>query len=199
MKFRAVVFLFLFCSISSYAQIAVFNKKQNLINRLKRSQTICTMSWVFVDNDGDPYTFTTKTLSKNIIPLSFKVDKNLYKNFSVNASMCFNRLKAFQEVNNGSLPYSRLFFSFDLNGRISIKDKNFDLYFLNGLGFSTIDVNRFDAPKASNFNIGAGIYINIYRNVGINIESAAKFGLRKPLIKNNSNYFLHTFGLSLFL
>ena len=186
-------------TISSFAQIAVFNRKQNLIKRLKRSQTVCSMSWVFVDNDGDPYKLNTKTLSRNIVPLSFKVDKNLYKNFSVTSIISFNRLKAFQEVNNGSLPYSRLFFSFDLNGRISIKDDHFDFYFLNGIGYSTIDANRLNAPKASNINFGAGFYIKIFRNAGINLESAAKFGLRKPIIKNNSNYFFHTLGLSLFL
>ena len=199
MKFRLSLFLLLFCYISQVAQAQELDKKKKLIERLKNSPTICTMSWVFVDNDGDPDSYSFKSLNKNIIPLSLKVDKNIYKNFSVSAVMCFNRFKSFQEVNNVTLPYSRLFFSFDLNGRIGIKDKHFNLYFLNGLGFSTVDVNRLNAPKSGSLNFGGGLYVKIIKNVGINIESAAKFGLRKPLIKNNSNHFLHTIGFSLFL
>ena len=197
MRFR--LFLFLCLCISHYTQAQELDNKKKLIDKLKNSPTICTISWVFVDNDGDPNSYSAKANSKNIIPLSFKVDKNLHKNFSVSAVMCFNRFKSFQEVNNVTLPYSRLFFSFDLNGRIGIKDKRFDLYLLNGLGYSTVDFNRLNAPKSGSLNFGGGLYVKIIKNVGINIESAAKFGLRKPLIKNNSNHFLHTIGFSLFL
>lgn len=193
MKHVISIFLFFCFCISHYAQAQYFNKNKKIF------PTIYTLSWVFVDNDGDPYSYSLKSSNKNIIPLSFKVDKNLHKNFSVTAVVCFNRFKAFQEVNNVVLPYSRLFFSFDLNGRIGIKDRHFNLYLLNGLGYSTTDFNRFDSPKSGSLNFGGGLYVKIINNVGINLESAAKFGLKKPLIKNNSNHFLHTIGLSLFL
>lgn len=199
MKFRLSLFLFLGSLISQYAQSQELDDKKKLIDKLKNSPTICTMSWVFVDNDGDPYSYSVKANSRNIIPLSLKIDKNLHKNFSVSAVICYNRFKANQEVNNVVLPYSRLFFSLDLNGRIGIKDKHFDLYLLNGLGYSTVDFNRLNAPKSANLNFGGGLYVKIIKNFGINLESVAKFGLKRPLIKNNSNLFLHTIGLSLFL
>lgn len=199
MKFRLSLFLFSCFCLSYYAQAQDLNNKKKFIDRLKNSPTICTMSWVFVDNDGDPYSYSVNAINRNLIPLSLKIDKNLHKNFSVSGVICFNRYKANREVNNVVLPYSRLFFSFDLNGRIGIKDKRFDLYLLNGLGYSTVDFNRFNAQKSANLNFGGGLYVKIINNVGINIESVAKFGLKRPLIKNNSNLFIHTIGLSLFL
>jgi hypothetical protein len=199
MKFRVCVFALVFSSVCLHAQIAGVAQRQKPIDKLRYAPTIWTLSWVFVDNDGDPYTLSLQSLNRNPMPLSLKVDKDIYKKFSVSSVVCFSRFESLKEVNNVIMPYSTLYFSVDLNGKLSLKDKNFSLYILSGLGYTTFDFNRFNSPKFFNANIGTGFFIKLNRKFGVNIESAAKFGLKKPLIRNNLNHFLHTVGFSMFL
>lgn len=153
------------------------------------------ISGVVVDDDGE----ATKNLfnvgdSWNFLPYPTRLNGEMLfnKNFAVEAAFTYNVYKAGKVVNSDTLGADHTFIAFDVNARYYIvsAEKQFNLYGAGGLGFTSRSA-LVDGKNTPTFNLGLGANVWIYKGLGLNVQTQAKF----KLSSKSSSYMMHSLGL----
>ncbi len=169
-------------------------------NFKEKSSWIFGLGWNIVDDNGSPFKKlfdVSNAWSMRWYPAQITAEVIGKKGWTFGGSFSYDKYKSGKTINSQVISGSFLFFAFDGFAKYHLKEKikmnpRFDPYFPMGLGYTL----RFISPynSTATFNLGFGINYWLGKNVGINIQSVAKFGLRSPIIKTGSNYLQHSFG-----
>ncbi len=81
----------------------------------------------------------------------------------------------------------------DLNKLCGAKNEIFQPYGIMGLGYTNRTLPAH--PHTVNLNVGLGFNVWIYKNIGIQIQSIAKFGLKDKFPHSGANYLQHSLGI----
>jgi hypothetical protein len=185
---------------------------RKLKKNIEKSPTTWTIGWSTIDDDGKAYIITLNAFNFNALPLTVRYDKRMGNRVAFTMTGTISYFNKESRVNNVILDRTTLFFATDLNVRFSIvklmnvynpmlyrqKEILLDIYALNGIGYTNRDIAKFN-NNAMNYNIGGGLYYRLFQNFGINTELTAKFGLKQPFYKTNTNYFHYTIGASYYI
>lgn len=156
------------------------------------------VSWNAVEDDGRGFCQmfdVTQSWNMPAYPTRLVVDRYFKHGLSAEFSGAYNRYLAGKLI-NGSTNRSGMFLSFDLNAKYSFYDLQqttwLDPYVSLGVGITQrTAIPQVLCPTA---NIGAGVNIGIYKGLGIQLQTSAKFGLAGKLFAEN-DYFQHSAGL----
>ena len=156
-------------------------------------------SWMMLDDDGaetNPFNFSQYHSAP--YPSRFFVDKYLYNGWSVEGSICFQSYDSTKYVND-SLRINGSLFGFDVHSKYSfyklLGRSWVDPYVLVGGGVTNRQLEDRNTAKAMSIsaNIGGGINFWVSNNIGIQLQSVAKFSLNDFM--GPSNYMAHTAGV----
>jgi hypothetical protein len=156
-------------------------------------------SWMMLDDDGvetNPFNFSQYHSAP--YPTRFFVDKYIYNGWSVEGSICFQKYDSTKYVND-SLRINGNLFGFDVHSKYSfykmLGRSWIDPYVFAGGGITSRQLDDRNTAKAMsiNANIGGGINFWVAYNIGIQIQSVAKFSLNDFM--GPSNYMAHTAGI----
>ena len=156
-------------------------------------------SWMMLDDDGaetNPFNFSQYHSAP--YPSRFFVDKYLYNGWSVEGSICFQSYDSTKYVND-SLRINGSLFGIDVHSKYSfyklLGRSWIDPYVLVGGGVTNRQLEDRNTAKAMSIsaNIGGGINFWVSKNIGIQLQSVAKFSLNDFM--GPSNYMAHTAGV----
>lgn len=156
-------------------------------------------SWMMLDDDGaetNPFNFSQYHSAP--YPSRFFVDKYLYNGWSVEGSICFQSYDSTKYVND-SLRINGSLFGIDVHSKYSfyklLGRSWVDPYVLVGGGVTNRQLEDRNTAKAMSIsaNIGGGINFWVSNNIGIQLQSVAKFSLNDFM--GPSNYMAHTAGV----
>jgi hypothetical protein len=155
-------------------------------------------SWLLLDDDGNgtnPFNFSD--YHSAVYPTRAFFDKYIYDGWSVEGSVSFQKYDNTKLVND-SLGIDGKLFAFDVHSKYSfykfLGKSWIDPYIIAGGGITTRDLDSRNTAKAMsiNANIGGGINFWVSYNVGIQIQTVAKFSLNDFM--GPSNHMAHTAG-----
>ncbi|MFN4813172.1 MAG: hypothetical protein ACK46S_03550 [Bacteroidota bacterium] len=198
--------LLLFCTLYSHAQLGEAKKDRlkELKLTYKKAPKIFTYGWSIIDDNGRAYlnVLLPKSFTANLIPFTFNYDVYMNKQMFFNLKTSFCNFKEGKIVNGETVESSNLLFALDLNTSVSLNSVYFvselvDFRLLTGLGYTNRNIFVFN--QSANLNLGGGVYIKFNKEFGMHLEMMAKFGLKAPLIKTNSNYMHSSIGFSYFI
>ncbi len=188
-----LIFIFLIVSGISLAQ------PNKMITNKDSYNWMFGASWMMLDDDGiETNTFNFSEYHSAPFPSRFLVDKYIYNGWSVEGSICFQKYDSLKYVND-SLGITGSLFGFDVNSKYSfykLLDVNWvDPYIFAGGGITSrqLDDRNTAKPMSINANIGGGVNFWVAYNIGIQIQSTAKFSLNDFM--GPSNYMTHTAGV----
>lgn len=156
-------------------------------------------SWMLLDDDGietNPFNFDQ--YHSAVFPTRFFADKYIYNGWSFQAGLGFQKYDSTRIVND----------SIGINGRLIAIDADLkysfyktlgrnliDPYIFVGGGITTREIEARNTAKAMsvNGNVGAGVNLWVSNNIGIQLQSVAKFSLTD--LKGTSSYMAHTAGV----
>jgi hypothetical protein len=81
----------------------------------------------------------------------------------------------------------------DLNKLCGAKTEIFQPFAVMGLGYTYRTLPAY--PYTVNLNVGLGFNVWIYKDIGLQIQSVAKFGLQNKFPHSGSNYLQHSVGV----
>lgn len=192
MKAIIVLILLTFSSASLWAQPLAWMGKP------KPYKWLVGVSWNAVEDDGRGFCQmfdVTQSWNMPAYPTRLVVDRYFKHGLSAEFSGAYNRYLAGKLIND-STNRSGMFLSFDLNAKYSFYDLQqttwLDPYVSLGVGITQrTAIPQVLCPTA---NIGAGVNIWIYKGLGIQLQTSAKFGLAGKLFAEN-DYFQHSAGI----
>lgn len=158
--------------------------------------------WNIVDDNGEKGSkLFDASDSWNALsyPSTLKVEKLFNKGFSLALNMSINKFKPGKLVNGEKITTTSNLIAVDLIGKYNFSEllhpekRIIDIYGAHGYGFTYRDHAKFGNVATADF--GFGINAWVFRNLGVNIEAMAKFGLTEPLIKTGTNYTQYSVGL----
>ncbi len=150
-----------------------------------------------VDDDGEPFTklFNVGN-SWNFLPYPTRVTIDGYykSGFSFQGEFAYNQYKANKEVNDEVISSTWTFFSADIHVKYDLNEvfgptNWFDPYVAAGHGYTLR--SGASKPNTVTFNMGLGANFMIWENLGLNLQSMAKFSM----IEGTSNYLHHSVGV----
>jgi hypothetical protein len=156
-------------------------------------------SWMMLDDDGaetNPFNFSQYHSAP--YPSRFFIDKYLYNGWSVEGSICFQSYDSTKYVND-SLRINGSLFGIDVHSKYSfyklLGRSWVDPYVIVGGGVTNRQLEDRNTAKAMSIsaNIGGGINFWVSNNIGIQLQSVAKFSLNDFM--GPSNYMAHTAGV----
>lgn len=173
--------------------------KGKLLRKLQRTVWTVGISGVVVDDDGKQFTNLFNVAdSWSYLPYPTKLSFEGYINYglSVEGTFVYSVLKQgkivndFGQLRNEDIPL----FAFDINGKYDLnelfgKNKVLGPYVIAGMGYTyrALTTQR----VGINGNFGFGLNIWLYKGLGLNLQSMAKFAVDK----SSSNYLQHSAGL----
>ncbi len=178
------------------ASIAQPNKK---ITNKDNYNWMFGASWMMLDDDGaqtNPFNFSQYHSAP--YPTRAFVDKYIYNGWSVEGSMCFQKYDNSKLVND-SIGVEGSLFGFDVHSKYSfykmLGRSWIDPYVFAGGGLTTRILDDRNTAKAMsiNANVGGGINFWVSNNIGLQIQSIAKFSMNDFM--GPSNYMAHTAGV----
>lgn len=188
-----LIFIFLLVHGISFAQ------PNKMITNKDNYNWLFGASWIMLDDDGietNPFNFSQ--YHSTPFPSRFFVDKYIYNGWSVEGSICYQKYDSLKYVND-SLRVNGNLFGFDLHSKYSfyklVGRSWIDPYIFVGGGITTRQLDDLNTAKALsiNANIGGGINLWVAKNIGIQLQSVAKFSLNDFM--GPSNYMAHTAGV----
>jgi len=173
--------------------------KSKLLRKLQRVVWTVGLSGVVVDDDGKPFTnlFNVND-SWTYLPYPTKLSFEGYIDYglSIEGTVTYSVLKEgkiFNDYGNKRSEDVNLF-AFDCNGKYDLnelfgKNKILGPYVIGGIGYTyrALTTQR----VGINANFGFGLNIWLYKGLGLNLQSMAKFAIDKT----TSNYLQHSAGL----
>jgi hypothetical protein len=218
-KLLLLVLLIAFSAVKYHAQSG---NRSPFIEKLRFSPWVVGHGWNVVHDDGGKW---FKNLFKvnevwnaTPYPLRFSAEKWLYnkndtsgstRGWSVELSGAYNRYGVgnylFDTKTPVLVPIPYKLFSFDLHAKynfnkildlnkiLGAKEEIFQPYGIMGLGYTyrTLPAH----PNTVNLDVGLGFNVWIYKNIGIQVQSVAKFGLKNRFPTSGSNYLQHSVGI----
>jgi hypothetical protein len=157
------------------------------------------VSWMMLDDDGvetSPFNFSQ--YHSSVYPTRIFLDKYIYNGWSMEGSISFQNYDSTKYVND-SLRVNGNLFGFDVHSKYSfykfLGKSWVDPYVFAGGGITSRQLDNQNTAKAMsvNANIGAGINLWVSYNIGIQLQSIAKFSLNDFM--GPSNYMAHSAGL----
>jgi len=156
-------------------------------------------SWMMLDDDGQGTNlFNFSQFHSAPYPSRLLVDKFLYNGWSIEGSLCFQKYDNTKVVND-SLGIDGSLFGFDVHSKYSfykfLGKSWIDPYVFAGGGITNRILDERNTAKAFslNANIGGGVNFWVAYNVGIQLQSVAKFSVNDFM--GPSNYMSHTAGI----
>lgn len=188
--------------------------------KMKRTPWVIGYGWNIVHDDGGKWfknLFNTdKTWNMAPYPIRFSLEKYLYADssskkggWSVELMAAYNRYGIGNYLSDREpqvlVPVHYKLFSVDLHAKYNFnklvdinklfgaKKEIFQPYGTFGLGYTyrTLPTH----PHTATLNGGLGFNIWMYKGLGIQVQSIAKFGLEDKFPIAGSNYLQHSFGL----
>lgn len=156
-------------------------------------------SWMMLDDDGaetNPFNFSE--YHSAVYPSRFFADKYIYNGWSVEGSLCFQKYDNGKLVND-SIGIDGSLFAFDVHSKYSfyklLGSSWIDPYLFAGGGITSRQSDERNTAKTMsiNANIGGGLNFWVSNNIGIQLQSVAKFSLNDFM--GPSNYMAHTAGV----
>lgn len=205
-NFKLVIVTLLFVSLSggSMAQMkqrSSTDKSKAAGGSFKRFLT--KTPWTFglsghvVDDDGNPFSHlfdVSKAWNFLPYPTRLTIDGYYQSGISFQAEFAYNQYKTGKRINNEYIGSQWTFFSADAHIKYDLNEvfgptNWFDPYVSGGYGFTL----RSSATKPTSFNFNAGLGFNIwiFDNLGLNLQSMAKFSM----VEGTSNYLHHSVGV----
>jgi hypothetical protein len=171
-------------SIESLAQPAQLDRNKDSYNWMFGA------SWNFASPIND-----FSTIKGYQFPTRFFLDKHYYNNWSFEGALAFGKFDTIS-IRPDSLSMSNSFFSLDANVRYSFQkmlypNQSIDPYISYGIGLT----NRSIFGTNVNANVAAGLNLWISGNLGVQLQSSAKFALTSSIMKPDKHYLQHTVGL----
>ena len=195
-----ICFLLIFFSTASFGQ----NKNEstvNFIDKLLKTPIDVQYGWSAIDDDGKPFRELLNLSNWNIgfLPSRVAVLKSFHPLLKAKLDFAFNSYQQRTTIDNAIKITKGNFFTTDLGVQVNYHkiigtQKIVDPYTTLGIGFTKRSVAKFINTGTLNFTLGTNIWPIEF--LGIYIESAAKIGLVNPFIKNASNYFQHSIGVT---
>jgi hypothetical protein len=182
---RILLLYFVFFTTVLFAQPAQLDKNKDSYNWMVGA------SWNFVSPTND-----MGNVKGFQYPSRFFVDRHYYGGWSWEAAMAFGKFDTLS-VRPDSLAQSTSFFSLDANVRYSFQkmlypSQTFDPYFSYGLGVTNRSI--FGTNVTGNIAVGMNLWVS--GNLGIQVQSAAKFAFTSNILKSEKHYLQHTIGLA---
>ncbi len=156
------------------------------------------LSWVLTDDDGEAYNpFLVENLHPHFFPSKITVEKYIDNGLSTEVVLAYSFYND-EKITNAQRDISGSLSSIDFHGKYSfyklLNSGDIDPYIASGIGISVRKNNDKNVQRvASNLNIGLGLNFWIPQNIGIQLNSTAKIGMRVP--KNGSGYMQHSIGV----
>jgi hypothetical protein len=177
----------------------LFAQPNKMITNKDNYNWMLGASWMILDDDGvqaNPFNFSE--FHSAPYPTRFFLDKYIYNGWSIEGSVCFQKYDS-TKYTNDSLRVNGSLFCFDIHSKYSfykvLGRSWIDPYIIAGAGITTRqkDDQNTAKPMSINANIGGGINFWVAYNIGIQVQSVAKFSLNDFM--GPSNYMAHTFGV----
>jgi hypothetical protein len=178
---------------------SLFAQPNKMITNKDNYNWMFGASWMMLDDDGvetNPLNFSQYHSAP--FPSRFFVDKYIYNGWSVEGSICFQKYDSTKYVND-SMDVTGSLFGIDVHSKYSfyklLGRSWIDPYVIAGGGVTTRQLDELNTAKALSIsaNIGGGINFWVSRNIGVQLQSVAKFSLNDFM--GPSNYMAHTAGV----
>ena len=191
--FRSFLVIFLFKGFFAMAQ--PYKKIQNADSY----NWMFGASWMLLDDDGNRTNiFNFGQYHSAPYPTRFFIDKYIYNGWSVEGSFSFQNYSSAKYVNNAFGVYGKLY-AFDLHAKYSfykqLKKGSVDPYIILGGAVTSRDPDPRNSakPLSGSANLGLGVNLWFTYELGIQIQSNAKFSMTDFM--GPSNYIAHTAGV----
>lgn len=199
---RFIISLFFaFANFYSIGQTVNSNSKQDFFDKFLKTPIDIQYGWSAIDDDGKPFRELLNLSNWNIgfLPSRIAILKSFHPLLKAKLDFAFNGYQQSTMVNNELKITKGNFFTTDLGVQVNYHkiigtEKILDPYTTLGFGFTKRNIAKF--PNAGTLNLTLGTNIWPIEFLGIYIESTAKIGLVNPFIKNSSNYFQHSIGVT---
>ena len=179
------------CSAQPYKTIKIYKPYKWMIGA----------HWSAVDDNGSKFgkLFDVKN-SWNLMPYPSRLTLDRYFKYgwSMEFATTYTNYKAGKLIND-STHFSGPFFSFDVHGKYSLyqtyapRARWIDPYFTFGVGYTYRQQGA--ATHAPTVNAGIGLNFWIYKGLGIQLHSTAKFGVYPGFWETPENYLQHSAGI----
>lgn len=174
-----------------------FNEKSNFKTFIKETPWVFTLSGHVVDDDGNPFNNlfnVSKSWNFLSYPSKLSIEGEYKHNWSFGLDFAYTNYYSGKSINNEILGKKSNFFSADAFVRYKLKgvfgDMNwFDPFVVGGYGYTYREAAKFNSTATANAGLGFNIWI--WKNLGFNVQSVAKFAM----IKYTSNYLNHSVGI----
>lgn len=218
-------FKLLLCILFIAFSVGKYNAQKSrsaFAEKLRFSPWVVSHGWNVVHDDAGKWFKNlfrvNDTWNATPYPLRFSCEKWLYnkndstgssRGWSLELSGAYNRYGVgnylYDEKNPVLVSTSYQLFSVDLNAKYNfnkILDLNklfgaqkevFQPYGIMGIGYTSRTLPAH--PNTANLNVGLGFNVWIYRNIGIQVQSVAKFGVKDKFPNSGSNYLQHSVGV----
>jgi len=177
------------------------NSSINFIDKLLKTPIDVQYGWSAIDDDGKPFKELLNVSNWNIgfLPSRVAVLKSFHPLLKAKLDFAFNGYEQKTIIDNEIKITKGNFFTTDLGVQVNYHkiigtQKILDPYTTVGFGYTKRNIAKF--PNTGTLNLTLGTNIWPIEFLGIYIESAAKIGLVNPFIKNASNYFQHSIGVT---
>ncbi|MFT5859353.1 MAG: OOP family OmpA-OmpF porin [Flavobacteriaceae bacterium] len=157
--------------------------------------------WSAIDDNGSKFgkLFDVKD-SWNLLayPSRLTVDRYFVYGWSMEYVATYSQYKTGKLINDSTI-FAGTFFSFDVNGKYSFYQKYaprarwMEPYFTFGLGYTYREQGA--ATHAPTVNLGMGLNFWVYKGIGIQLHSTAKFGVYPGVWETPENYLQHSAGI----
>jgi OmpA-OmpF porin, OOP family len=187
-------FLISILSLFSISSTYSTNFKPVEIQAYNSAKWVIGIGWNAVDDDGRafkkifdvPGSWNTKPY-----PTMLSLDRYLNYGFTFESCASFNQYNGSKLINGQYV--SGLFLALDFNGKYNLEEVlsiyRFDPYLVLGMGLTMRTANNSLIVPTANVLIGTNIW---FGNIGIRLQSAAKFGVKSDFIRTNTNYLQHS-------
>ena len=156
-------------------------------------------SWMMLDDDGDKSNlFNFTDYHSAVFPTRVFIDKFIFNSWSMEGSFCFQKYDSMKLVNDSARVNGNLF-GFDVHSKQSffklLGRGWIDPYVFAGGGLTTrtLDIRNSAKSFSIHANVGGGINFWVSYNIGLQLQSVAKFSIND--FWGPSNYIMHTAGL----
>ena len=172
---------------------------------IKKLTNANTYGWMFglsytaLDDDGNSAAFyDPSNWHTNVFPSRIFADKYIYKGWSTELALSFNKYNP-KKIVNLQLGKTGFFLATDVNLKYSLNkllgEGSIDPYLSAGLGLS---IRNCDDSLVGNttptLNLGGGLNIWLSNSIGIQLQTSGKIGLTSDLF-GYSDYMQHSIGL----
>jgi len=197
---KLLLFIFLFTTLNINAQSGN-NKPFNLKRFLKKTPWTFNVGGHVIDDDGQPFSdLFNVSKSWNFLPFPSRVAVEAYLNngFSGQIECAYTKINPGKIINSNEIKNTESFdfFNTDVNCKYNF-DKYlgnkpwFSAYTVGGLGFTHHGFIEKKYRNTCTINLGIGFNFWLYENLGLNLNSTAKFSV----ILQNTNYLQHSIGI----